>query len=53
VHELPDGRPFITDMTVRQEPQLVEILRLDEPSNYWQRHEYLQGWVGAKDDEHG
>jgi len=46
VHELQDGRCFITDQTVAEEPVLVKILRLGEPTNYWQRHEVLDGWVG-------
>ncbi len=51
VHQLEDGRCFITDQTVMEEPKLIEILRLDEPQNYWRRHEWLDGWVGPYPDE--
>lgn len=43
VHQLDDGRCFIADQTVVEVPELNAILA--RMSNYWTRHEWLDGWA--------
>lgn len=40
---LADGRYFITDMAVRESDAIRDFI--GHFSNYWQRHEYLDGWA--------
>jgi hypothetical protein len=51
VHQLADGRFFITDMTVRETPELEAIL--GRMSNYWTRHEVLDGWASPLEQANG
>ena len=47
VHQLQDGRFFITDQTVAESPELEKILK--DMGNYWTRHEgNLDGWVSPR-----
>lgn len=53
VQMLPDGRLFISEETVQNEPtgRLAEILT--KLSNYWQRDMWLRGWTSPKEISNG
>lgn len=48
VHQLADGRFFITDTTIREMDGLDALIK--RMSNYWTRHEHLDGWVAPAPD---
>lgn len=51
VCQLADGRFFITDMVVHEVPELQAII--GAMSNYWARHEILDGWVSPSEQANG
>lgn len=53
VTTLPDGRLFISEETVQNEPTGRLGWLLDRLSNYWQRDAWLAGWVGPKEENNG
>ncbi len=46
---LEDGRQFITDQTVTEQPWVGDFI--GRFSNYWQRHPHLSGWVSPEKEE--
>jgi len=53
VKTLPDGRLFISEETVQNEPTGHLAYLLGRLTNYWQRDEWLAGWVSPKEESHG